>query len=51
LSDALQIMLGVSVHVASPEGYELPSHVVEEAATVAKHGARLRLFRARLREF
>jgi len=39
------VMLGVSVHVASPEGYELPSRVVEEAARVARHGAQLRLFR------
>jgi len=38
-------MLGVNVHVASPEGYELPSRVVEEAAAVSRHGAKVRLFR------
>jgi ornithine carbamoyltransferase len=38
-------MLGVSVHVASPPGYELPSHVIEDAARVARHGASVRLFR------
>jgi ornithine carbamoyltransferase len=39
------VMLGVHVHVASPEGYELPPRVVEESARVARHGAQLRLFR------
>jgi ornithine carbamoyltransferase len=37
-------MLGVHVHVASPEGYQLPHTVVQEATSVARHGARLRLF-------
>ena len=37
-------MLGVTIHIASPEGYELPRHVVEEAAGVARHGAQIRLF-------
>ena len=37
-------MLGVHVHVASPDGYELPAHVVEEAEGVARHGARVRRF-------
>jgi ornithine carbamoyltransferase len=37
-------MLGVSLHVASPEGYALPDAVVREATGVARHGARLRLF-------
>jgi ornithine carbamoyltransferase len=39
------LMLGVHVHVASPEGYELPASVLEEAARVARHGAQVRLFR------
>lgn len=38
-------MLGVNVHVASPEGYDLPSRVVDEATAVSRHGARVRLFR------
>jgi len=37
-------MLGVSVHLASPEGYELPDDVVQEARSVARHGAEIRLF-------
>jgi ornithine carbamoyltransferase len=37
-------MLGVSVNVASPAGYELPDHVVEDAARVARDAARLRRF-------
>ena len=37
-------MLGVNVHVASPEGYQLPLAVVQQATGVARHGARLRLF-------
>ena len=37
-------MLGVTVHVASPEGYELPAAVVEEAGGVARDGAEVRLF-------
>jgi ornithine carbamoyltransferase len=37
-------MLGVNVHVASPEGYALPHAVVQQATGVARHGARLRLF-------
>jgi ornithine carbamoyltransferase len=32
-------MLGVSVHLASPAGYELPDRVLEEAAGVAREGA------------
>lgn len=39
------VMLGVNVHVASPEGYELPQTVIEESSRVARHGAQLRLFR------
>jgi ornithine carbamoyltransferase len=37
-------MLGVHVHVASPEPYLLPHAVVQQATSVARHGARLRLF-------
>ena len=39
------VMLGTSFHIASPEGYELPSNVVEQAMKVARHGAQIRLFR------
>jgi len=39
------LMLGVNVHVASPEGFDLPPHVVEQARAVARHDARLTLFR------
>jgi ornithine carbamoyltransferase len=34
-------MLGVTMHIASPEGYELPDSVVAEAAAVALDGARI----------
>jgi ornithine carbamoyltransferase len=37
-------MLGVSVHVASPAGYELPDRILEEAARVARDGAIVRRF-------
>ena len=37
-------MLGVNVHIASPDGYQLPHAVVQQATGVARHGARLRLF-------
>ena len=37
-------MLGVNVHVASPDGYELPDRVVEDAARVARGGARVRRY-------
>ncbi|HEY7288869.1 MAG TPA: ornithine carbamoyltransferase [Vicinamibacterales bacterium] len=37
-------MLGVHVHVASPEAYQLPHTAVQEATSRARHGARLRLF-------
>jgi len=37
-------MLGVHLHVASPEAYQLPHAVVQQATAVARHGARLRLF-------
>jgi ornithine carbamoyltransferase len=37
-------MLGVNVHVASPDGYQLSDNVVQQATSVARFGARLRLF-------
>src|SRR5207237_9264506 len=37
-------MLGVHVHVASPEAYQLPHAVVPQATSHARHGARVRLF-------
>jgi len=37
-------LLGVNVHIASPDGYTLPHSVVQQATGVARHGARLRLF-------
>jgi ornithine carbamoyltransferase len=37
-------MLGVNVHVATPHGYELPTHVLDEAARVSRHGAEVRCF-------
>jgi ornithine carbamoyltransferase len=37
-------MLGVHVHVASPEPYQLPHAVVQQATSHARHGARVRLF-------
>jgi ornithine carbamoyltransferase len=37
-------MLGVNLHVASPEAYQLPHTVVQQATARARHGARLRLF-------
>jgi ornithine carbamoyltransferase len=37
-------MLGVHLHVASPDGYTLPHAAVQQATGVARFGARLRLF-------
>ncbi len=37
-------MLGVSVHVASPPGYELPDSVIASAQRVARDGAEVRRF-------
>lgn len=37
-------MLGLNLHVASPDGYQLPDAVVQRATHAAHHGARLRLF-------
>jgi len=36
--------LGISVHVSSPAGYQLPAHVIEDAARGASDGAEVRLF-------
>jgi ornithine carbamoyltransferase len=36
--------LGISVHLASPPGYEVPARVVEEATRAANYGARVRTF-------
>ena len=37
-------MMGVHVHLASPENYQLPHSAVQQASGVARFGARLRLF-------
>lgn len=37
-------LLGVNLHIASPEGYQLPTRTVQHATAVARFGARLRLF-------
>ena len=37
-------MAGVTVHVATPEGYELPQNVVEEATRRASGGAEIQCF-------
>jgi ornithine carbamoyltransferase len=37
-------LLGVNLHIASPDGYQLPTAVVQQATSAARHGARLRLF-------
>jgi ornithine carbamoyltransferase len=37
-------MLGVSVHIASPEGFELPASVDQDIDQIATHGAVLRRF-------
>jgi ornithine carbamoyltransferase len=37
-------MLGISVHLASPPGYELPDAVIEEASAGARDGASIRRF-------
>lgn len=38
-------MLGTTLHIASPEGYELPASVVEDGRRRARFGAKVRLFR------
>ena len=35
---------GANLHVASPDGYQLSDAVVHQATSIARHGARLRLF-------
>jgi ornithine carbamoyltransferase len=42
-------MVGANVHVASPAGYELSAHVLDEARGIALHGARVELFSDPLR--
>jgi ornithine carbamoyltransferase len=37
-------MLGVHVHIASPDGYQLPHVAVQQATMAARFGARLRMF-------
>jgi ornithine carbamoyltransferase len=37
-------MMGVTLHVASPAGYELPDQVVDAAARIARDGAEVRRF-------
>jgi ornithine carbamoyltransferase len=37
-------MMGVTLHVASPAGYELPDQVVHAAARIARDGAEVRRF-------
>ena len=37
-------MAGADLHVASPDGYQLSDAVVHQATSVARYGARLRLF-------
>ena len=38
-------MLGITMHIASPEGYELPDHVIAEAEHVSHDNATVRRFR------
>ena len=35
---------GANIHVASPDGHQLPDIAVQQATSVARYGARLRLF-------
>lgn len=37
-------MLGVTLHIASPEGFQLPDHVVDDCAQVSRFGATVRRF-------
>jgi ornithine carbamoyltransferase len=39
-------MAGISFHIASPAGFELPDAVVAEADSIARDGAQVRRFRA-----
>jgi ornithine carbamoyltransferase len=36
--------LGITVHVATPRGYELPDAVIAQASSVARHGSAVRTF-------
>ena len=38
------MMLGMSIHVATPKGFELPDEVVDQAAEVSQAGAGLTEF-------
>ncbi len=38
-------MLGVTLHLASPDGYELPDRVIDDCTQVARFGAAVRRFR------
>ncbi|HUR32618.1 MAG TPA: ornithine carbamoyltransferase [Vicinamibacterales bacterium] len=38
------LRLGIHIHVASPDGYQLPDWAVQQAAAASRFGARLRLF-------
>ena len=38
------VMLGVHVHIASPDGYVLPDRVQTQVVGLSRHGAKLRLF-------
>jgi ornithine carbamoyltransferase len=38
-------MLGITMHIASPEGYDLPDHVIAEAQRVARDTATVKRFR------
>jgi ornithine carbamoyltransferase len=37
-------LLGAHFHIASPAGYELPQHVINDCRTIARHGAETRVF-------
>jgi len=39
------MLTGLHLRIASPEGYELPEHVVEAASRASRHGATLTLLR------
>ena len=38
------LMLGINVHLATPEGFELPARIVEDAMRTARDGALVRQF-------
>jgi ornithine carbamoyltransferase len=37
-------MAGITIHIATPPGYELPAHVLDEASSVARGAAEVRCF-------